>query len=547
MDSESLQNQNTLARRLELKGTILLIPEPVKLTIISGKFILNKDTIIQIDLELKKVGQYLKGLLSTSTGFDNQISVMTSRDYQENAIILRLDTDLDTLGEEGYNLEVTPDKIMLSAPNPAGVFYGVQTLRQLLPPEIEKSTLVDQIEWTVPCVRIEDYPRFSWRGFMLDEGRHFLGKEVVKRMLDLLALHKMNVFHWHLTEDQGWRIEIEKYPRLVEIGSKRKETQTGGFLSKKRDPTSHSGYYTKEDIKEIVSYATERFIKVIPEIDMPGHSMAALAAHPELSCTGGPFEVQTTFGIKKEVFCPGKERLFTFLQDVLNEVMELFPSKIIHIGGDEVPKDRWKECVDCQTRIKKEGLKNEHELQTYFTNRIASYLSAHGRKLMGWNEILDDKLEDDAIAQHWLRGKKIIFDHLRKGRKFVMSRFFYCYLDYNYYLTPLRKAYTFEPIPKRLEKEYYQNILGLEAPCWTEWIPNVKRLDWQVFPRLTAHAETGWTAKDKKNYRSFKKRFEHFVKRLDYLGVQYARKEETDPSLIKRIIKISTVLKPPLD
>ncbi|MFX1251769.1 MAG: beta-N-acetylhexosaminidase [Promethearchaeota archaeon] len=547
MDSERLENHVTRTRRLESKGSILIIPEPVKLTITSGEFILNKSTTIQIDLELKKVGQYLKGLLSTSTGFENQINIMGSQNYQENAIILQIDSELDALGEEGYNLEVAPEKIMLSAPKSAGIFYGVQTLRQLLPPEIETSTLVDQIEWTVPCVKIKDYPRFSWRGFMLDEGRHFLGKEAVKRMLDLLALHKMNVFHWHLTEDQGWRIEIKRYPRLVEVGSKRKETQIGGFLSKKREPTPHSGYYTQEDIKEIVSYAAERFIKIIPEIDMPGHSMAALAAYPELSCAEGPFEVQTTFGIKKEVFCPGKEQLFTFLQNVLNEVMELFPSEIIHIGGDEVPKDRWRECGDCQTRIEKEGLKDEHELQTYFTNRIAFYLSAHGHKLMGWNEVLDDNLVDNAIAQHWLRGKNKVFAHLRKGRKFVMSRFFYCYLDYNYYLTPLRKAYAFEPIPKKLEKEYHQNVLGLEAPCWTEWIPNVNRLDWQVFPRLTAHAETGWTEKGKKDYRSFKKRLEHFFRRLDHLGVQYARKEEIDPSLIKRISKISSVLKPPLD
>ena len=526
-----------------------IIPKPVKMTINSGNFTLKEDTSIHIDSESQKIGEYLNELITLPTGYNFQMITETPDQPSKNAIIFSLKKELN-LDKEGYSLSTTPDEIRISAINPIGLFYGVQTLRQLLPIEIEKRSRVSDIEWIIPCVEINDYPRFTWRGFMLDEGRHFQGKKIVKRLLDIMALHKLNTFHWHLTEDQGWRIDIKSYPQLVEIGSVREGTQIGGmrsFLRKKKklNPNPHSGYYTQEEIKEIVSYAKDRFITVIPEIDMPGHSMAALAAYPNLSCTGGPIKVQTTFGIKKDVLCPGKEEVFTFLYDVLNEMMELFPSKIIHIGGDEVPKSRWKECSACQARITKEGLSDEKSLESYFINRIASYLIDKGITPICWNDVLDERLVSGVIGQHWLRGDDKVLDHLREGRQFVISRFFYTYLDYPYTMTPLKKAYSFEPVPDKLEEEYHANVLGLEAPMWTEWVPTIHRLDWQIFPRLTAHAETGWTLKGNKDYFSFKKRLERFLKRLNILGVRAARLEKTDPNFLKRFFYPLDMLRDP--
>ena len=311
------------------------------------------------------------------------------------------------------------------------------------------------------------------------------------------------------------------------------------------DNTSHEGYYTQEEIKEIISYAEKLFIKIVPEIDIPGHSMAALAAHPEFSCTGGPFEVSTTFGIKKDVFCVGKEATFKFLNNVLDEIVSLFPSDIIHIGGDEVPKKRWEKCPDCQERIEKEGLKNEKGLQAYFTDRIKKYLSTHSHRIMGWNQILTESSNKEIIAQKWLFGKNLINNHLIKGGNVVFSQFGYTYLDYSYAQTSLSKTYRYEPIPKSLSKDYHINILGIEAPMWTEWVRNVKELDWQTFPRLIAIAESNWTPREQKNFKSFKNRLESILKRLDVIGVYYAHKKEYQPSIIKRIFGFFTIFREP--
>ncbi len=529
------------------KEKIFIIPQPVDVRIKPGMFILSQSTTIKFHSSLKQVGMYLANLLSISTGSDSEIKINNSNDDKNNAIILQIDSNLKEVGQEGYILNVSNDHILISALKPAGVFYGIQSLRQLLPIEIEtQSSMKSSYEYSIQNMRIEDYPRFSWRGFMLDESRHFLGKVVVKRVIDLMALHKLNVFHWHLTDDQGWRIEIKKYPNLVSIGSKRNKTQVGGiksFILKKFDTSPHFGHYSQQELKEIISYANERFITIIPEIDMPGHSMAALASYSELSCTKGPFNVQTTFGIKKDVFCPGKEQVFLFLQDILDEVINIFPSKIIHTGGDEVPKDRWRECPDCQVRMKDENCSEEAELQNYFTNRIAEYLATHGKILMGWNDILANNLNKDAITQHWLHGKNKVLDHLRRGRKLVMSDFFHTYLDYDYNLTPLRKTYNFEPIPQGLQFEFHKNVLGVEAPLWTEWVTSVKRFDWQVFPRLSAIAEIGWTSINNRDYKVFKHRLFHFLKRLRYLGIQHAKEDEIDPNNLRRIFSSSMILR----
>ena len=521
-----------------------LIPQPVKMIVNSGSFIFNDDTVIQTDLELEKISEYLKDLITPPTGFKMQIEVGGSNQLQKNMITFTLNEELN-LDKEGYHLLATPEHIHISAPNPAGIFYGVQTLRQLLPVEIENRSLINGIDWVIPCVEINDYPRFSWRGFMLDEGRHFHGKNVVKKLLDIIALHKMNIFHWHLTEDQGWRIEIKKYPRLVDIGAKRNGTQINGirkYFRKRIDNTPHEGYYTQKDIVEVITYAKDRFINVIPEFDIPGHSMAALAAYPEYSCSGGPFEVQTTFGIKEDVFCPGKEDTITFITEILDEIENLFPSKIIHLGGDEVPKIRWENCPDCQVKIKSERLVDEKELETKFISRITSYLIQKGITPIVWNDIIHENLALRVIGQHWLRGEKLVVNHLRKGRKFIRSGYFYTYLDYSYTMTPLRKAYSFEPIPEELEEVYHKNVLGIETPMWTEWTPTPKRLYWQIFPRFSAHAETGWTLPNNKNYYSFKVRLDQILKRLAILGVQSAELNETDPNFFKRLFNSRAII-----
>jgi len=361
----------------------------------------------------------------------------------------------------------------------------------------------------------------------------------LKLIIDTLSFRKRNKLHIHLTEDQGWRLAIDKYPLLTEIGSKRSKTQTGGiksFLRKKYTKTPHEGFFTKVELTELIAYAQERFIEVIPEIDLPGHSMAMLAAYPHLGCTGGPYEVQTTFGIKSDVLCPGKEAVFDFLENIMDEIMSFFPSSLIHTGGDEASKKRWKNCACCQKRILEEKMLNEYELQTYFTNRLASYLIMNNHKPICWNDTLSNDLNSEIIIQYWLRKEKELLQHLETGRKVIMSHFFHTYLDYNYYITPLQKTYFYEPIPKKLGLEYHSNILGVEAPLWTEWVGTNSRLFWQLLPRLAAIAEVGWTAPEKKDYKSFKERLNPFYQRLSYKNIQGAPLNKVDPGKLKRLI-----------
>ncbi len=503
-----------------------IIPKPVKITPEDGVFIIDDKTTILTDSKLKKNAEFLKQLLSPATGFNLSINNVTSKEEDNNVIILKIIDDHRTLDSEGYILQVSHTNVNISATSPSGVFYGIQTLRQLLPPEIESSS-EKNLEWAIPCVKIEDNPRFSWRGFMLDESRHFFGKEEVMKILDQMAFLKLNVFHWHLTDDQGWRIEIKKYPLLTEVGSKRKGTIVNKRTGK-TDGIPISGYYSQKDLKDIINYAAERFITVVPEIDLPGHTTAVIASHPELSCTGGPFEVSTRFGIHKNVLCVGKEKTFDVVKDILSEVMEIFPSEIIHTGGDEVPKIRWKKCSDCQTRIKNEGIENEVDLQVYFTNRIAKYLASHGHRLMGWNEILNDNLVSNAICQYWTANFNIVLEHIRKSRDVVISEMSAVYLNYPYDIIPLQKTYEYDPIPEELEEKFHKQILGFEACLWTEYVADVKRLEWQVFPRLTAVAETGWTPKKKKNFQSFSMRLDPYLKRLSYYNINHFSQDEFD-------------------
>ncbi|MHA1331635.1 MAG: beta-N-acetylhexosaminidase [Candidatus Hodarchaeales archaeon] len=531
---------------------VSIIPQPVRCEVTNDEFELLSNTAIIYSIEFQNLARYLYEMIVVPTGFDLALELLDKKENLNNAIILNKDKDLMNLGEEGYKIEVNKNIVQLSSFHAKGIFYAIQTLRQLLPVEIELKTRIN-FDWSIPGVKITDFPRFPWRGFMFDEGRHFHGKKVVKRMLDLMVLHKLNIFHWHLTEDQGWRIEIKKCPKLTEIGSRRSKSQIGGdrsFIKKKFDEKPHEGFYTQDEIKEIIEYAKKRFITIVPEFDVPGHSQAALAAYPEYSCTGGPFEVATTWGIKKDVFCLGKDSTFKFIQDIFTEIIQLFPSPYIHIGGDEAPTKRWEECPDCQKRLKEESFEEFKSIQHYFTKRITDFLIKKGKKPIGWNEILTEKVQDldiNVISQHWLRDDNKVLEHLRHGRKIIISRFFYYYLDYPYIMTPLRKTFEFEPVPAALEEEYHQNILGVEAPLWTEWVPNIDRIDWQVFPRLTAVAESGWTPKENKDYSSFRKRLKFFLRRLDLLGVKYAKESTVDPGKLKRFFTPLLMLRDPIN
>jgi hexosaminidase len=508
-----------------------IIPLPSQIEALPGEFQLTAETTIHSDLINRKQAGYLQALLSTPTGFP--LRILGLDQASNNIIRLRLNPGLESLGREGYRLTVSPQAVLVEAPESTGVFYGIQTLRQLLPVEIEERHPVSDVDWRIPCMIITDQPRFAWRGFMLDEGRHFQGRDTVLKTLDLMALQKLNVFHWHLTEDQGWRIEIKQYPRLTEVGSKRLGTRKG-FTAGKHDGIPHAGFYTQDEIRAIVAYAADRFITVVPEVEMPGHSVAALAAYPELSCTGGPFKVATHFGIFPDIYCAGKEGTFAFLQNVLDEVMELFPSPYIHIGGDEAPKKRWKNCPECQRRIQAEGLKDAHALQVYLTNRIAAYLDSKGRHAIGWNEILQPGLAENAVVQFWARGRKQLLEAIRtEHRPTVMSSCFSTYLDYPYNLLPLRRLYRYEPVPAGLDELAAASILGVESPLWTEWVPNRARLDYQLYPRLTALAETGWTPRDRKSLPDFLSRLRSFMSRLNCLGVQPASLQEANPFLLK--------------
>jgi hexosaminidase len=371
---------------------------------------------------------------------------------------------------------------------------------------------------------------------MLDEARHFFGKEVVKNIFDVMASLKFNTFHWHLTDDQGWRIEIKKYPRLIEVGSKRKGTKlakskifiNSSVDSKETDGIPVVGFYSQEDIKEIIDYAAERYIRIIPEIDLPGHTMALLASYPELSCTGGPFEVGTQFGIYRDVLCVGKESVFKVLEDVLREVIDLFPSKFIHIGGDEAPRTRWKKCPNCQARMVKEKIEDINGLQTYFTNRISEFLIAEGKEVVSWNETIDKFLNKEINCQYWSGSYEEVLNELKNGRKVVISEINFNYFNYPYRLNSLKHTYQFDPIPEGLPEEFHENILGIEACVWTELIKTKDKLEWQLFPRLIATAEIGWTQKNMRNYQDFEHRLEILMKEFEKSGINFSIKEEYD-------------------
>ena len=525
---------------------ISVIPKPMEMEIEEGSFMLKHKTAIYYQsgsAEIWDVANYLSECLRPATGLSLVVIEQAGTPPADSFLLTTKNAD-PSLGPEGYELIVTEKSVVLRAPEPAGLFYGVQTIRQLLPACIENKKKVADAVWTIPCVQIKDKPRFQWRGSLLDCCRHFMSVDFVKRYIDLLAYHKMNRFHWHLTEDQGWRIEIKKYPKLTEISAWR---DTGaGYLRMDDEPRDESkgnmygGYYTQEDIRDVVAYAKSRYVTVIPEIEMPGHSVGALASYPELSCTGGPFEVRPTMGISEDVYCAGNEKTFEFLEDVLSEVVELFPAGYIHIGGDECPKKRWKECPKCQARIKAEGLKDEHELQSYFIKRIEKFLITKDRRIIGWDEILEGGLAPGATVQSW-RGIKGAIAAATSGHDTILSPTSNCYLDYPYTssqavllpswmgLLPTKKVYSFEPMPEGLTAEQQKHIVGGEGNMWTECAPQ-EEIDLRVYPRLTALSETLWSPKELRDWDDFSCRLKSHFRRLETLGVNYFREPELSGS-----------------
>lgn len=488
-----------------------VIPKPNKIVVKDGRFIIDYETVIEAEMMKDVLYEYVY----EETGYKLQ-------DARGNKLIrVSLCQEMKFLKEEGYQIHIDQGEIEIEAYQENGLFYGIQTLRQLL----------HAYKNEIPCIEIEDSPRFSHRGFMLDVGRHFFDKNEVKKLIDLCVLQKLNVFHFHLTEDQGWRLEIEKYPLLTKVGSYREET----VIKSKSDGTPVRGYYTKADILEIVAYARERYIKVIPEIDIPGHLQAAIAAYPHLSCLGEEVDVWNRFGISKVVACAGKESTYSFLADVLDEVCAMFDTDRIHLGGDEAPKDRWKKCPHCQAKMRDEGLRNEEELQAYFINRISRYLRGKGIKAITWNDSLKASILDkDILIQHWMDGKKKknVVAAINEGRQVIISDYYNHYLDYPYGMTPLTKTYHFNPIFDGVKPEKESCIIGLEAPLWTEYVKDTKRLYYMTFPRLTAVADRAWNS-GALDYRDFTERLKCFYKLLDRYDIPYAKLNEVDVRGIK--------------
>ncbi|MBN2864221.1 MAG: beta-N-acetylhexosaminidase, partial [Bacteroidales bacterium] len=411
-------------------NVMAIIPAPVSITELKGSFVFSdRSRIILSDLndETKLAAELLAELVGNPTGL--ALSIEEGSKPLKSSVFMKLDSVISN--PEGYILTVTSRQIIIQAGTASGFFYAVQTLRQLLPAEVEIPRITDGSELSVPACIIKDEPEFAYRGMHLDVARHFFPVEFVKRYIDIISMHKMNTFHWHLTDDQGWRIEIKKYPQLTETGAFRKETLAGHSRSKPNvfDGKRYGGYYTQDEVKEIIAYAKSRFVTVIPEIEMPGHALAALASFPELSCTGGPFDVGTKWGVFEDVFCAGREETFRFLEDVLTEVTELFPGEYIHIGGDECPKVRWERCQMCQKRIKEEGLEDEHELQSYFIKRIEQFLDSLGRRIIGWDEILEGGLAPEATLMSW-RGTEGGIEAAKQKHDVIMTPNSYVYLDY---------------------------------------------------------------------------------------------------------------------
>jgi hexosaminidase len=521
---------NAIIYAQSTKSQFSIIPQPLNIEEFSGEFKFTTRSKIYIDQdneELKLLSEMLSDQLEHMTGFKIPVIEKSEPLAEKNAVILTMKQGND-LGKEGYLLSVRPKQLIVKATDGQGIFYGLQTIYQLLPANTMGQSKNSSI--SIPAVDIVDKPRYSWRGMMLDVGRYFYPVSFIKKFIDYLAMHKMNTFHWHLVEDHGWRIEIKKHPELTEVGAWRKGTQINP--GRQIDHKIHGGYYTQDQIREVVAYAKERYVTIIPEIEMPGHTLSALAAYPELSCTGGPFEMLVQWGIQDDIYCAGNEKTFKFLEDVLSEVADLFPSPIIHIGGDEAPKKRWKACEKCQARIKNEGLKDEHELQSYFIKRIEKFLLTKNKNIIGWDEILEGGLAPNASVMSW-RGIKGGITAAKQHHNVVMSPTSHMYFDYYQGdpslepaaiggLTTLQKVYSYEPTPADLLPEEEKYILGVQGNIWSEYIHSPEKVEYMAFPRAAALAEVAWTQPEYKDWEIFKRKMEKQYLRYEGLGINYA-------------------------
>lgn len=511
---------------------IRIIPQPSQLVTENTSFALNSNVKIVAASESRATALILQDLLKEEYGI--KVELNESSQVEGKVIVFTKDDDLP---KEGYQLAINAEHIELSASDNAGWFYAVQSLKQLLPEATDSQRKSSSL--LIPGVSIKDAPRFAWRAFMLDEARYFKGMEQVKLLLDEMALLKMNIFHWHLVDDQGWRIEIKKYPLLTEVGSKRKSTQVGPlkWASPIQSAEPHEGFYTQEQIKEIITYAKERHITIVPEIEMPGHSSAAIASYPWLGTAKEEIEVPIMFGVGKDVYDVADPKVYQFLTDVLDEVIALFPSTVIHIGGDEVKYTHWKESESIAAYMKEKNLATPADLQIYFTNSISQYLNTKGNRMMGWNEIMghnlheyqdasdtksNQKLAQGTIVHFWKGDEDLVNQAVSNGYEIVNSLHSNTYLDYDYGAIPLSKAYGFDPIPKNLDVKYHDKVIGTGAQMWGEWIPTNGHMHFQTFPRIAAFAEVGWTEKKNMDFDAFKIALKKLQKHWDEIGIYYA-------------------------
>lgn len=516
------------------ENTYTIIPKPQTVIPAQGTFSITRSTVLCASFrnspEIKELAYHIAKFISTPVG-----EIQLSRNIPSNQGYIALDIDeKNNFDTEGYELSITQRGIKISSSTVMGAFWAFQTLRQLMPPVVEMQVPLVGAQIAVPCVTIIDAPRFAYRGLHLDVSRHMFSVEFIKKYIDLMAFYKLNTFHWHLTDDQGWRIEIKKYPKLQELSAFRRQTLVGSGRSypHKFDGKSYGGYYTQEEVKDVIEYARQRHINIIPEIELPGHSLAVLAAYPELGCAKGPYETGTRWGIIDDVYCPGNEETFIFLENVLQEVMDLFPSKYIHIGGDEVEKTRWQACAQCQDRIKNEGLHDELELQSFVIKRIERFVNKHGRTIIGWDEILEGGLADNAIIMSW-RETEGALEAAHHNNRVIMTPNEYLYFDFYQSKSPneplaiggflpLEKVYSFEPIPSALDQSKSSLILGAQANVWTEYIATSQQVEYMAFPRTLALAEVVWTQPSNKNYDNFIERLDDHIEHLRALNVYYA-------------------------
>lgn len=511
-----------------VKGNLDVIPQPQEIVLArdTTPFIIDRSTTIvypATNEKMHRTADFLATFIKEMTGTEVRVS---DKEKSSNAIILAVDS---TMGHpEGYKLQITPEKVLLTGGSEAGVFYGIQTIHKALP------ILKDgKVAAALPAGTVTDFPRFRYRGFMIDVGRHFFPVSYLKQMIDLMALHNINYFHWHLPEDQGWRIEIKKYPKLTEIGSKRDSTIID-WETKKFDGKPHSGFYTQDEAREIVRYAADRFITVVPEIDLPGHTTAALASYPELGCTGGPYKVLCSFGVFSDVLCAGNDQTLQFTKDVLDEIMDIFPSEYIHIGGDECPKSRWEKCPKCQAKIKELGIKalpkhsKENQLQTYFMSELEKEINAHGRRMLGWDEVLEGGLTPNSTIMSW-RGIQGGIEAARQHHDVIMTP-----IQRLYFSNPrinkmtgfewMNRVYNFEPVPAELTDAEKKFVIGTQGCIWTEWTADSTKMEWQILPRMAALSEIQWTLPEHKNFERFMERLPEMLK--IYSSLDYGYRED---------------------